>query len=353
MSNAPTDRRALVAGSLWCVLFHLCLGLLLWSATLAGKPDGASVSEALASQDAPRRRAAFGESALRYKRSLEGPYPRSRSFKAVRYARRHIFDVRGRRPAFDEAGAAYRFLELSRGRRVPETMIARKARGLDFGPADDNLLVAMVIPKLGLKKAYKYHLPRLTKYEQPERVEEAINIQRDNDSGQELKYKAPKKKAAQFDRKRKKKPSLSDLIDAPDDDDPRARASRLEEIVGVESGSVHGSGSDGGEGNVYLGQVQTAIQRAFNVPVFLSRDELRKLVVDIEIRQMDARGRILAYKLRKNSSSAAFDSAALEAIRRFVPSEGGSRSLPAPEAEMLARINKRGILVRLEGGKLK
>jgi hypothetical protein len=80
---------------------------------------------------------------------------------------------------------------------------------------------------------------------------------------------------------------------------------------------------------------------------------LKKLVVDIEIRQMDGKGYILAYTLRRNSKSSAFDSAALEAIRRFVPSEGGTRKLPEPDAEMLNLINRRGVLVRLEGRKLR
>ena len=211
----------------------------------------------------------------------------------------------------------------------------------------------MLIPKLGKKAANKYHLPRLTKYEQPERMEDGINISKENVNAEELKYKDHKHRKAQYDRKRKKKPSLADLIDAPDDDDPRARASQLEDIVGVETGSVHGRGSEGTAGNAYLATVQTAIQRNFNVPVFLSRDELAKLVVDIEIRQMNSRGMVLAYKLRKGSSSSAFNSAALEAIRRFVPAEGGSRALPAPDLEMLSHINKRGILVRLEGRKLR
>lgn len=344
------DRQAWFAGLVLCVAFHVVLGALLFGAAAAGKSG--EVTEAVASQG-PRRRAAFGESALRDRRPLEGPYPRLRGFVESRVHRRDILDVRGRRGALEEAVHPYRFLELARGRRQSEGPSARKERGLDFGPADEQILMAMLIPKLGKKKADKYHLPRLTKYEQPEHLEDGINISRDNPDARELKHKAQERKKAQYDRKRRKKPTLNDLIDAPDDDDPRARASRLEEIVGVAEGSVHGRGTEGVVGNVYLGKVQTAIQRSFNVPVFLSRDELARLVVDIEIRQMDGRGRILAYKLRKESSSSAFNSAALEAIRRFVPSEGGSRVLPAPDAEMLSHINKRGILVRLEGRKLR
>lgn len=350
MESNGQERRALVVGVVWCLGFHCLLGGLLFGAATAGKQSEAAEAR---SNEIPRRRAAFGESALRDRRPLEGPYPRLRGFAESRVMRRDILDVRGRRGQFEENVNPYRFLELARGRRAAEIASAHKERGLDFGPADEQILMAMLIPKLGKKKAEKYHLPRLTKYEQPERLEDGINISRENPDAQDLKHKAHKRKKAEYDRKRKKRPSLSDLIDAPEDDDPRARPSRLEEIVGVETGSVHGSGSEGAVGNAYLAKVQTSIQRSFNVPVFLSRDELAKLVVDIEIRQMDGRGRILAYKLRKQSSSSAFNSAALEAIRRFVPSEGGSRTLPSPDAEMLSHINKRGILVRLEGRKLR
>jgi hypothetical protein len=350
LAGSKQDSRAWIAGVVWCVAFHFVLGGLLFGAATSGKSSEASQA---AQGESPRRRAAFGESALRDRRPLEGPYPRLRGFVESRVVRREILDVRGRRRQFDGNVHPYRFLELSRGRRTAERARKHDDRGIDFGPADEQILMAMLIPKLGMKKADKYHLPRLTKYEQPERMEDGINISRENLDAKELKRKAHKRKKAEYDRKRKKNPSLADLIDAPEDDDPRARASQLEEIVGVATGSVHGRGTEGTEGNAYLAKVQTAIQRSFNVPVFLSREDLAKLVVDIEVRQMDGRGRILAYKLRKQSSSGAFNSAALEAIRRFVPSEGGSKTLPAPDTEMLSHINKRGILVRLEGRKLR
>ena len=350
MGSNQHDNRALLAGAAWCVAFHVVLGGLLFGAATAGRT---SEAEATADSQSLRRRPAFGESAFRDRRPLEGPYARLRPFDESRVQRRDILDMRGRRGQMDESVHPYRFLELAQGRRQAERPLPHKERGLDFGPADEQILMAMLIPKLGMKAADKYHLPRLTKYEQPERLEDGINISKENQIAEELKHKAREHKKAQYDRKRKKKPSLADLIDAPDDDDPRARASQLEEIVGVETGSVHGRGTEGTAGNAYLATVQTAIQRSFNVPVFLSRDELAKLVVDIEIRQMDSRGMILAYKLRKESSSSAFNSAALEAIRRFVPSEGGSRALPSPDPEMLSHINKRGILVRLEGRKLR
>jgi hypothetical protein len=350
VASSKPEMQAWIVGVVWCLAFHALLTALLLGAATAGKSSAASEVQP---EESPRRRAAFGESALRDRRPLEGPYPRLRGFVESRVMRREILDVRGRRGEFDGMVYPYRFLELSRGRRTAEKARKHDERGIDFGPADEQILMAMLIPKLGKKKANKYELPRLTKYEQPERLEDGINISRENPDAKDLKHKAHRRKKAEYDRKRKKKPSLSDLIDAPDDDDPRARASQLEEIVGVATGSVHGSGSEGNAGNAYLATVQTAIQRSFNVPVFLSREELAKLVVDIEIRQMDGRGRILAYKLRKQSSSGAFNSAALEAIRRFVPSEGGSKSLPAPDAEMLSHINKRGILVRLEGRKLR
>ena len=95
------------------------------------------------------------------------------------------------------------------------------------------------------------------------------------------------------------------------------------------------------------------MRRAFNVPVFLSRDELKKLVVEVLIQQMDADGKIVSYQIRRESSSGAFNSAAIEAVKRFVPEEGGSKTFPQPDSEMLNLINQRGVLIRLEGRKLK
>jgi len=352
MRPGGLQQRAVVAGIVFSVAFHAACGLLLFSAATAGR-DGVAPLPAPAAAERPRRRAPFGALGCRDRRRVEGPLPRLHRFGESSHSRRPILDILGRRRPAESASRPYRFVELPRGRRLCHDAHRRDERSIDFGLARDRVLQAMLIPRLGLKKASKYRLPRLTKYEQPERVEDGINISRHNPDGKTIKHKAFRKKKAQYDRRRKKAPTLDELIDSPDDADPRKRASALDEIVGVAHGSTTGQGTVGAAGNVYLGKVEAAIRSAFNVPVFMSHDELRKLVVEIEIRRMDGKGKVRVYKIRRKSKSTAFNTAALEAIKRFVPAEGGSRTLPRPEPEILESINQRGLLVRLEGRKLR
>jgi len=346
-----TESRAVIAGIGFSFVFHLALSILLYSAASAGSADDVPVVSEVADQS--HRRAPFGELSTTTRRFIEGPVPRSKRFAESSRSRRPILELTGRRIVQEPAARPYRFIELARGRRTTHVGLGRKDRGIDFGPADKDILHAMLVPKLGLKKADARKLPRLTKYEQPERVEDGINIKRENLAGKPVKHKDFVKKKAEFDKRRKKNPSLSDLIDSPEDDDPRKRATMLSDIVGVEDGAVWGEGTDGKVGDLYLAKVEKSIRSAFNVPVFLSREELKKLVVEIEIRQMDGKGRIVTYKMRRKSRSGAFNSAAIEAIKRFVREEGGSKTLPVPKTDMLQYVNRRGILVRLEGRKLK
>ena len=345
-------KHALLVGIASSALFHVVLAILL-TAAATSNPVAVTAEEDTTNRASPiRRRAAFGEQALAARRSLEGPYPRLAGYGEVSCPRRKGLIISGRRLAEEESWYPYRNLELSRGRRGVAGTRLHKSRGIDFGSSDETILKAMVIPRLGKKQLEKYRLPRLTKYEQPERIAAGINIRKLNPDHTPIKHKADKHRKAQIDR-RSKKPSLSELLDAPDDDDPRRRPTRLDDIVGVATGSVHGTGSVETEGNIYLGKVESAIRRSFAVPVFMSPEDLKKSKVDIEIRQMNAQGQVLSYRLRRSSDSSAFNSAALEAIKRFAPSEGGNKKLPTPPAAMLVLINEKHILIRLDGGKLR
>jgi hypothetical protein len=351
VQEGKIERNAVLAGVALCVVFHVSMGVLLTAAASSRSTDGVAAESQAEAQ--PRRRGRFAEQAMRDRRQIEGPYERSTRFAESGAPRRSILDIRGRRGQEDLVGRPLRFLELAAGRRdLAREQGRRKELGLDFGRLPDESLQAMLIPRLGLKKKHK-GLPKLTKYERRERVEAGVNLTRDNPSGSEVTSKAFKRKKAEYDRRRKKKPSLGDLIDAPEDDDPRKRPTRLDDIVGVATGSVDGEGAVEVAGSRYLGKVESAIRQSFNVPVFLTQDELKRLTVDIEIMKMDSSGHVLAFKLRRQSGNSAFNSAALEAIKRFAPSEGGARTLPAPPADMLQFVNQRGILVRLEGRKLR
>lgn len=342
---------ALFWGIGFAFLFHALLAILLFSAATAGRGRALSGGESLSS--VARRRPAFAEHISLKRRGTEGAVFRSHSFLHSRAIRRSIQGARGPRKMAQWEARGFRFIQIAAGRRGVASVRYRKARGIDFGPAaDGNILQAMLIPRLGLKGFNPKELPKLTKYEQPERVEAGVNVSRDNPNPKEIKFKAAEHKKAQFDRRRKKPPTLSELIDAPDDEDPRKRATSLDGIIGSPEGSAWGEGTEGKAGNLYLAQMERSFRAEFRVPVFLSKEELKKLVVEIEIDQMDAAGRVVSYRLRRESPNSAFNSAALEAVKRFVSAEGGNKTLPPPDPDMLQYINQRGILVRLEGKKL-
>jgi outer membrane biosynthesis protein TonB len=212
------------------------------------------------------------------------------------------------------------------------------------------VLQAMLIPRLGMKEQDPDKLPKILKYEQPDKVEEAVNISNDQEKPKEL-PKAMKKKDAELDKKRVKK-SLSELMDAPEEEDPRARPTMLSEMIGREDGSTYGEGTQAREGEVYLGKLEMRLRQSFRVPVFLTDEELKRLKVEIKILEMDDRGRIIRYRVMVRSGTPGFDGAALDAIRRFVPSEGGQDSFDSPPPELLQMINARGVLLKLEGRKL-
>lgn len=338
-----------LAGAAATLLFHLVLGGVLFA---AGTATDAPKTVEQVTPEGPRRRNIQAESRPHKRRQIEGPWHRAAGFSEARFDRRLAILATTRRAADAEINYPFRSLTYAEGRRGRAAGWSRERRGLDFPPRDDEVLVAMLIPKLGNMKADPRKLPKLVKYEQPDKFEDAVNIREETAETKKLK-KAARRKKAELDRKRKKRPSLGELIDAPEDDDPRKRAVQLDSIIGVGHGSVHGSGTEGKAGDVYLGQVERSLRQSFVVPVFLTEAELKRLRVDIMIIQIDDKGRIKKYRVSRKSGNSAFDGAALDAIRRYVPSEGGSKTLPAPPPEMLDLVNRRGVLVKLEGRKLK
>lgn len=339
------------AGAAVTTLFHLFLGVLLFA---AGTASRAAPLPEVREEDpaAPARRGRQAETGARKRRHLEGPWHRGVALGEERFDRRLALLATSRRTADQAVNFPFRSLACAEGRRGSGAGLSQLRRGLDFGHREDEVLQAMLIPALGLKKDARGELPRLVKYEQPEKFENAVNIGAENPTPVELR-KADRAKKEELDRRRKKKPTLGELLDAPEDDDPRKRASQLSEIIGRVDGSVHGSGSEGQAGDVYLGRIEMSLRQSFVVPVFLTEDELQKLRVDVMIVRLDASGHVLEYRVSRKSGSPAFDGAALDAVRRFVPAEGGSKVFPEPPADMLDLINRRGVLVRLEGRKLR
>lgn len=231
--------------------------------------------------------------------------------------------------------------------RCPEKTLLDDRRGPDdVSGADVGMIEATVIPQLGMAKRRPGALPELQKYEQPERIEDAVNVSRENQDARELANKDAQAKAAERDRRSR---SLAALLGAPVDDDPRKRATSLDRIVGNPEGSVYGTGTEFKAGNLYAGKVALAIRAQFTVPPFLSDSDLRKLRVRIKVAKVGESGQILAFEVLENSADPRFNAAAVQAVKRFVPREGGTEKLPVPDAQMLSYINSKGMLIDLDG----
>jgi len=71
--------------------------------------------------------------------------------------------------------------------------------------------------------------------------------------------------------------------------------------------------------------------------------------VRIRVISLDAKGGIVKYKVIRKSGNPAFDRAAEAAIQTFVLSMGGMKRLPVPDAGILDYINKKGMVIDLEG----
>lgn len=232
--------------------------------------------------------------------------------------------------------------------RCPDRPTLRKRRGPDDVLEDLGLIEAAIVPRLGLAQPSPGELPKLVKYEQPEKIEEAVNVQRDPVERRDTPVMDVQPKKAEVDRRRKDR-SLAAILGAPEDDDPRKRPTALERIVGSPDGSVHGGGLESVQGNVYAGKVALAIRQHFAVPPFLSQAELKRLSMRIRVTRLNEAGQILEFEVVRDSGNRAYDGAALRAIQQFVPKAGGMAHLPSPDATTLQFINSRGMVVDLDG----
>lgn len=236
--------------------------------------------------------------------------------------------------------------------RCQEKPTPSRRRGPDQVLEDLGIIEAAVVPRLGLAQPNQSLFPRLVKYEQPEKIEEAVNISREPSEKREIPPMDVQAKKAELDKRRKER-TLAQILGAPEDDDPRKRPTALDRIVGSPDGSVFGSGLEASSGNIYAGKVALAIRERFVVPPFLSASELRRLRMRIRVTRMNESGQILEFEVLQQSGNNAFDSAALNAIQQFMPKAGGNARLPAPDSATLQVVNTRGMIVDLDGALFK
>lgn len=233
--------------------------------------------------------------------------------------------------------------------RCPERARAARRRLMDPVLAEVGVIEASVLPRLGLAKPNPMKFPKLTKYEQPEKIQEAVNITREVKKPGRPPPMAERHKRAELDRRRKEKPTLASILGAPEDEDPRKRPTALDRIIGRPDGSPLGASDRELEGNLYAARVAAEIRKVFVVPPYLGKAEMARLKVRIKVERLSEKGEILEFKVVAVSGNKAFDAAALRAVKMFVPQQGGRGRLPPPDPETLALVNARGMLVDLDG----
>jgi len=218
-------------------------------------------------------------------------------------------------------------------------------------PGDIDIIQAAVIPRLGMLEQDPKKLPELQKYEQPEKVEDGVNLTEDNPppKPEEQLIKEFKPREAQVDRRRKERPRDLSAILERDGDDPRKRATALDRIIGRPDGDPFGEGSQAVPGSEWAGKVTVVLRREFVVPASLDDATLKLQSVEITIQQISAKGEILKYEVVRKSRSAPYNTAAVQLIKKFVPEEGGTLTLPEPPSDVRSYINTKGMTLVLEG----
>ncbi|NUN16491.1 MAG: TonB C-terminal domain-containing protein [Myxococcales bacterium] len=226
--------------------------------------------------------------------------------------------------------------------------VSAKRRPIDAGQVPElDFIEVAIIPKLGLKEPVPNELPKLVKYEQPEIIEEAINIEEETPpEPKELKME-PVPKPQELDKRRKVK-TLDDILNAPRDDDPRKRPTALNDIIGTPIGLAEGTDPLGKEMNAAIAKLQVAIGNQFILPPSLPDASLMKLSLSVKLK-IKPDGTIEEYNLVRKSQNPQFDSAAIATFKRFMPKEGGSARLPELPPDVVANINSGKIALRLDG----
>lgn len=239
--------------------------------------------------------------------------------------------------------------QLCDGKRCHMQEVGRGRRPIDPGPEElfDSIQVD-VISALGLKEFNPKELPKLVKYEQPERVEDGINIKDKKKKPKPIKNKDPKPKPEEKDKKKKAK--LEDIL-SPRDNDPRKRATALDDIVGSREGSVFGTDPKGLKGDPALTKIQEMLTGKFKTPTVISDKEIRRLKCKVSIR-LKPDGSITEFKARP-SGNPHFDTAVKQAIQRFMPKEGGSARLSGVPDPVRTAINDRKVTFVFDGAKLR
>ncbi|HIA04274.1 MAG TPA: hypothetical protein EYN06_04955 [Myxococcales bacterium] len=216
-------------------------------------------------------------------------------------------------------------------------------------PQMDAVVIELKVAKLGMAEPDPHKLPELQTYEQPEKVELGVNVDKKATQVKPLPYKEFLRKKSQLDRrKRRKKRDPFKSIDVFDDD-PRKRPTAFEKITGRLDGNPYGRGVDQQKFDHYFGRVAMEFHKRFSVPTSLSKRVIQKQRVSVHITEMGADGSLIKYKIRRKARKSNFTMAAIATLRAFMPAEGGQHRLPPPDDDILRFVNTKGIVVDLDG----
>lgn len=208
-------------------------------------------------------------------------------------------------------------------------------------------VIELKIARLGMVEPDPTKLPEIQKYEEPELEEVAVNVEQEPDKTQPLPRQAFMRRKEQLDRRRQRRRKVKNMFNL--DDDPRARATAFERIVGRQDGNPYGRGVDQEKFDTYFGKLAFELHRVFNPPTSLSRREIRKQLVRVKLTAMNSDGTIVSYRIMRRARHRGFTMAGEAALRMFMPAEGGQLRLPRPDAAILEFVNKRGIIIDLDG----
>ncbi len=211
-------------------------------------------------------------------------------------------------------------------------------------------VIIQKVAKLGMKEPDPTKLPEIQKYEEPEKQELSVNVEKEPPKVKPKSLKDIMNRKAQLDKrrlKRKQRRKTRNLFNI--DDDPRARPTAFERITGRLDGSVYGKGVDQQKFDSYFSRVMLEVYKAFAAPASLSRQELKRQLASFLITSMTADGRLQGYRLKRRAKKKSFTTAAIAAVRQFMPAEGGQLRLPPPPPDILEFVNDKGFILDFDG----
>ncbi len=241
-------------------------------------------------------------------------------------------------------------LLCKKGHRCAALEIQRKRRRPEEPPYQaPEMLEAAVVPAYGAIDPDDRKLPEIETFERPEVFEQGVALDKEPSAVEKIITSSDPMKAL-LDPKSKN--ALEKLISS-EPVDPRARAKDLSRLTGFKDGEIGGQGTEERQGSIYSVKVAREIAKVFRTPPFIDEATLKKLQLKVMVQRLGLDGAINEFKVQSRSGDRSFDDAAMAAIKQFIPREGGTKTLPVPDPDVLRYINAKGLVITLDGRLMK